>query len=559
MVSLFVLHAAAVAAAAVAAGPPFYVLDPAAFAPLLGSDHAWAVGPAGPPLFEASDANLTTAYIFRFRVLKSHIHNNTGTDDPGLQYVITEFSPNVPWAGRANTIPCAAGHHLTDARWLRSTAVAESYSRWWVSGLQGVRPNYYSFWATAVRRRLQVEGAAALPLISVLLPNASAMLDLFGNGTHPPGSAFSANHDCMFNVPGNEGQERTISGPGCRPLVQALLFGEADALSELCAAAGDAACASRWAAAAAQWRARVLVLWNPALASFDTLRLRNASDPGGAFSGVRELGSLSSPWFFGAVPPDAAAAYGPGWAAAFDPQGFLGPFGLRTAEARHPEYKCPLPGCSGGCYWSGPVWPFETSKLLRAGVDVLQSPLLAPAVPQLSRAGWWQLMGQYTAMHAAGVWKITNYTKAAPNATADPAALARDGFLLDGLGAAWVGELGCAEDGAWTDDPAKGFLYEHSTYADLVLSGVAGLAPAAWAPGRPAPPPSLTVAPLQPADGALAWWCADGVRVGGRVVTVLWDADGSRYGRGAGLRVLVDGVQQAAAATTQGPPLVVAL
>ena len=52
---------------------------------------------------------------------------------------------------------------------------------------------------------------------------------------------------------------------------------------------------------------------------------------------------------------------------------------------------------------------------------------------------------------------------------------------------------------------------------------------------------------------------ADGVRVGGRIVTVLWDADGSRYGRGAGLSVLLDGALAAHADTTQGDALVVKL
>ena len=58
---------------------------------------------------------------------------------------------------------------------------------------------------------------------------------------------------------------------------------------------------------------------------------------------------------------------------------------------------------------------------------------------------------------------------------------------------------------------------------------------------------------------ALAWWCADGVRVGGRIVTVIWDADGSRYGRGAGLSVLLDGALAAHADTTQGDALLVKL
>jgi hypothetical protein len=38
-------------------------------------------------------------------------------------------------------------------------------------------------------------------------------------------------------------------------------------------------------------------------------------------------------------------------------------------------------------------------------------------------------------------------------------------------------------------------------------------------------------------------------QVGGRIVSVLWDADGSRYGKGAGLRVFVDG-QLAASSPT---------
>ena len=105
--------------------------------------------------------------------------------------------------------------------------------------------------------------------------------------------------------------------------------------------------------------------------------------------------------------------------------------------------------------------------------------------------------------------------------------------------------------------PAPARSYEHSSYMDIVLSGVVGLQPAAWV--RSGAAPSLAVAPLQPSDDALAWWCADAVAVGGHSVTVLWDADGSRYSRGAGLRVFVDGALAAQANTTQGPPLVVSL
>eukprot|EP01052_Picozoa_sp_SAG31_P012261 SAG31_NODE_713_length_12651_cov_180.009481_9_plen_160_part_00 len=119
----------------------------------------------------------------------------------------------------------------------------------------------------------------------------------------------------------------------------------------------------------------------------------------------------------------------------------------------------------------------------------------------------------------------------------------------EGLGDFWVAENGCADasiatDGgpirgpAWTDDATLGYRYNHATFADLVLSGVVGLVPAANG--------TLVVNPLVPAD-VLPWWGADGVVLHGKVVSVLFDADGKRYGKGAGLHVLVDGKEMASA------------
>jgi hypothetical protein len=80
-------------------------------------------------------------------------------------------------------------------------------------------------------------------------------------------------------------------------------------------------------------------------------------------AGVRELASLSSPWFFSAVPESNATAYASSWLTAFDPDGLGGPYGLRTAEKRAKGYFCGH-GC---CSWSGPMWPFETSKVTTSG------------------------------------------------------------------------------------------------------------------------------------------------------------------------------------------------
>jgi hypothetical protein len=627
-----------------AAPQPLYVLNASAFSSVLGEDLPWAL--ANFPFFESSDANLTLSYYFRLRVLKFHVH---ATNVSELPYVITEFAPTVPWAGRANAIPCAAGHQLAEARWLRGangTAIADSATAWWFSGLPGIELNYFTWHTQALLRGLEVRGAAGLPRALALLPNASAILSRYLAGQLPPNARYDAANACVWNSPGDEGQENAISGPGCRPLVQALLAGEARAMAALCSLAGNATCAAAFTAAAGAFQAALLRLWSPSLGFFATLqggkpgpsppppppppgplppgfapyragvfccdqapcegghsrflyegsdaeaaclarcssgplagRCRfatvqaapsapwcqlaqycNATNPwsGGAgtvttyaytpaqqqqqqLADVRELASLTSPWYFGAIPAANASAYAGAWEQVFDAEGLGGAHGVRTAEARHAGYGCFAGGC---CEWGGPVWPFETAKLLGAAIAILQTPALAAAVPALTRPRLALLLGQYVNQHL-DTWYISD----GAGVRANYSQVAAAGLFFEGTGTAWIAEAGCAEDAQWTDRWREGYRYLHSSFLDLVLSGVAGLQPAAASEG------ALGVAPLQvPAGqaGAPAWWCADGVAVGGRAVTVLWDETGARYGRGAGLSVLLEGKLVAHSADAQG-------
>jgi hypothetical protein len=50
----------------------------------------------------------------------------------------------------------------------------------------------------------------------------------------------------------------------------------------------------------------------------------------------------------------------------------------------------------------------------------------------------------------------------------------------------------------------------------------------------------VEVNPLLPVN-TWAWFCLDNVRYRGHDVTILWDRDGTRYGRGVGLQLFVDG------------------
>ena len=46
-------------------------------------------------------------------------------------FVITEVLPNVPWAGKYNTINCPAAHHFYEGRWLHNTRYLASYAKFW--------------------------------------------------------------------------------------------------------------------------------------------------------------------------------------------------------------------------------------------------------------------------------------------------------------------------------------------------------------------------------------------------------------------------------------------
>lgn len=87
----------------------------------------------------------------------------------------------------------------------------------------------------------------------------------------------------------------------------------------------------------------------------------------------------------------------------------------------------------------------------------------------------------------------------------------------------------------------RGKHYFHSSFNDVVLSGLVGIRPSA---------DSFEVAPLVSSRG-VKWFAATGIRVRWFDVAVVWDADGERYGHGAGLHLWLDGRHAASAPPTE--------
>ena len=91
------------------------------------------------PLFDCPDKEIELTYFFRWWTYRKHLRQTPEG------FVVTEFLPNVPWAGKFNTISCAAGHHFYEGRWIADPRYLTDYATFWFRG--GGEPRRYSFWA----------------------------------------------------------------------------------------------------------------------------------------------------------------------------------------------------------------------------------------------------------------------------------------------------------------------------------------------------------------------------------------------------------------------------
>jgi len=461
---------------------------------------AWDFLKANIPLLDCPDKDIEEIYYFRWWTYRKHIKQTS------VGFIITEFLPKVGWSGKYNAINCAAGHHLYEGRWLHDPKYLDDYARFWFRG--GGDPRNYSFWAAdALWARYLVNGNAAF--VKDLLP------DLVRNWEGWERQRRDAN-GLFWQEDGQDGMEVSIGGSGCRATINSYQYGDALAIARLADLAGRAELATEYRQKAV--RIKELVeskLWDPAARFFKVLpRGANAK-----LADVREEHGYT-PWYFNL--PDLSLAVA--WKQLMDPQGFYAPYGPTTAERRHPGFALSYQGHE--CQWNGPSWPYATAVTLTGLANLLNGP------PQdfISTKDYVELLKIYTKSHRLK--------------------------LDDGRVVPWIDENLNPTNGDWiartrlktwnngTWDAGKGGRergkdYNHSTYCDLVISGLVGL--------RPRADEIVEVHPLVP-DGAWDWFCLDRVRYHGRTLTVLYDRTGERYHLGKGLRILADGKEIAAAA-----------
>lgn len=207
-----------------------------------------------------------------------------------------------------------------------------------------------------------------------------------------------------------------------------------------------------------------------------------------------------------------------------DPEGFFAPFGPTTAEQRHPGFRVAYQGHE--CQWNGPSWPYATAQTLTALANVLND------YPQtdISKQDYFKTLQIYANSHAF---------RHIPVGAAESNVVVREDkpWIDENLNphtGDWLARTRLEVQGQNDHKPPRerGKDYNHSTFCDLVINGLIGL--------RPQPDDTVVVNPLVPPN-TWDYFCLDRVPYHGRMLTIVWDKTGKRYGKGAGLRVLADG------------------
>lgn len=429
------------------------------------------------PLFDCPQENFKEMYYYRWWTLRKHIKRTP------VGYGMTEFLVQRSYADRYNLIACAIGHHIMESRWLRDTTYLHQILRTWYYGNDGqpmTKMNKFSSWnPAAILEMWKVQGDTTFMLgLKPRLEEEYARWERtnrLANGLYWQGDV-------------QDGMEESISGGRkkqyARPTINSYMFGNAKALSFMNSLTGETAKVKTYQQKADTLRNLIETkLWNEQQQFFETHR-------GDSSANVREaIGYI--PWYFNL--PAAGSKYDVAWQQLLDEKGFSAPYGLTTAERRHPLFRS---HGFGKCEWDGAVWPFATSQTLTALANYIEN-----GNTTYTNTFFRQMELYVESQHHRGRPYIGEY--------------------LDETNGAWL-----------MGDRERSRYYNHSTFNDLMITGIVGL--------RPQEDGSIVVNPLVPQD-KWDYFCLDGVNYRGHILTIIWDKDGQRYHQGNGLTLMVDG------------------
>ncbi len=459
------------------------------------------------PFFDCSDPQITRIYYYRWELYKSHLK------DLGRRgYIVTEFLDDVGWAKKPfQSLNDATAFHINEGRWLKDNRYVDDYINYMYSG--GNDRHFSEAIAAAVYSRYLANGDRAFAL-----KNLDSMKHIFqlwmdhfdsSKGLYFIEPLLDATEYTISSIDTSGGKDGFLHGDAFRPTINSFMFADAMAISKLAALAGDTKTAEAYAANAAAIQESVETnLWNDGMQHFiDRFKADNQFVHYWDFTRGRELAGYV-PWTFELPAHDPK--YNAAWTHLLSPEELGGPYGMRTVEPSYEYYMRQYRYVTENgkrmpeCQWNGPTWPFDTTLVLGAMANLLND----YTQDVIHADDYVRLLKQYTRQH---------FLNGEPDLQEDYNP--DTGNVIVGL--------------------QRSHHYNHSGYNDLIITGLVGL--------RPRADNILEINPLVPTDphstNALDYFCLENVPYHGQSVTIVYDRDGTRYKKGAGLSAYVDGRQ----------------
>lgn len=449
------------------------------------NDSAWTWMEKNIPLFECPQQNFEEIYYFRWWSARKHIKKTP------QGFAITEFLVDRSYADKYNMISCALGHHINEFRWVHDPKYIEQDVHLWYRGNDGKPMNklykFSSWTADALYNSYLVNNDKNFLLD--MMPDMITDYSVWENDRQRKDGLFWQ-HDVK------DGMEESLSGgrkvQNARPTINSYMYANAMAISKMATMKGDKTLEDKFKAKADNLQSLIeKKLWNPKSEFFETLTEKDT------LAQVREaIGFI--PWYFNL--PQKDKGFEKAWEQIKDEKGFSAPFGLTTAERRSPRFRT---HGTGTCEWDGAIWPFASSQTLTALANVLNN------YDQnfVAKTDYFKQMDLYVQ---------SQYYRGRP----------------------YVGEYLDETTGYWLmGDKERSRYYNHSTFNDLMITGLVGL--------RPRADEKIEVNPLIPQD-KWDWFCLDNVLYHGNIITILWDKTGEKYHKGKGFRIFKNGKEIAA-------------
>lgn len=459
-------------------------------------NHEWYVDNI--PFFECSDKQIEQVYYYRWKMYKAHIRS-TGHN----KYVITEFINHVAWDRDPEcTINAASMHHIYEGRWLKDDRYINGYINYlYQEG--GNNRRYSESVADAAYNRFLVNRDTAFLLLQLdsMLYSFNQWADnhwdssknLYYIPAMPDATEYT-----IAAMDASNGKGGFDSGDAFRPTINSYMYANAMAIAKTMALKGDKKTSDTYFEKAAALKKTIeQFLWNPKLQHFtDRYKQNNQYVHYWDFIRGRELAGMI-PWYFN-LPADTKE-FNAAWKHVTDTNNLLGQYGLRTNEPSYEYYFKQNAWFEGtrSSQWNGPSWPYQTSQALTGMANMLNNYKEAVVI---TPADYIKLLRLYTQQHFLPNGKINLVENYDPN-----------------LGGPIVH---CY----WSNH------YNHSSYNNLIITGLCGVHPAAG--------DTLDVNPL--VDNSIDYFYLDDIRYRGHTLSVVYDKDGSKYKMGKGLHVFVD-------------------